>query len=327
LPTHVVDEGVQVIRAAPGRKRLEQGSLMELLVHIHAAYRQASELLSQRSFDLIHSHFIVPSGLVAYRLYCKFGLPYVLTAHGSDVPGYNGERFRLLHLLIRYQWKEIVGNAAGIVAPSIFLRDLIRQQSEAPVEVIPNGLQTDWPPREGVRVNQVLAVSRIVKRKGIQDLIRAAAQLPPDWEVVVVGDGPYLPDLVSLAEDLGVAVRFVGHVSREAARRYYQSAKIFVLPSRQENAPMVLLEAMTAGCAVVTSTAPGCAEVVGDAGYCVETSNVGQLAAVLKRLTKDPRLLSRQQHKARQRSLDFSIGNIATQYERHFSEALAARQP
>jgi hypothetical protein len=56
--------------------------------------------------------------VLAHVLRWRTGLPYVITAHGSDVPGFNPNRFKTLHKVLAPAWRRIVREAAGIVAPS-----------------------------------------------------------------------------------------------------------------------------------------------------------------------------------------------------------------
>ena len=122
-----------------------------------------------------------------------------------------------------------------------------------------------------VRRNRVLVVARMFPRKGIQHFIDAVAGVEGEWEFVIAGDGPFRDQLEAQARSVAPNVQFVGFVDRETLRSLYESSRILVFPSIQENFPMVLLEAMDAGCAIVTTNAEGCAEVVGDAGLVVPT--------------------------------------------------------
>src|SRR5690606_25637949 len=113
---------------------------------------------------------------------------------------------------------------------------------------------------------------------------------------------------------LGSPVRFIGFVSQEELRGYYQAARIFVFPSIRENFPMVLLEAMDAGCAVITTDAEGCAEVVGDAGVVVPAGNARAMAEELAVLLADEALCRRLSGLARERSLRFHWNRLSGMY-------------
>jgi glycosyltransferase involved in cell wall biosynthesis len=86
-----------------------------------------------------------------------------------------------------------------------------------------------------------------------------------------------------------VNVRFTGWLDNASPelRELYETSSVFVFPSEAENFPVVLLEAMAAGLAIVTSDATGCAEVVGDAAVLVPPRDAGAIKAALRRLFED----------------------------------------
>lgn len=284
--------GVRIVRSACIRRHRHYTTAAELATTLWPAWRRAAELIHADRPDIIHTHFILPSGLLAWALSRRFRIPYVLTAHGSDVPGYNPDRFGLLHRLLRPVWRRILRGAAAVTSPSCYLARLMRDEGcPVPVTVVPNG---HWPlQRLGEdRRNRILVVARMFPRKGVQYFIRAVSGMDSDWEMIVAGDGPYRAELEARARRAAPRVRFVGFANPETLRMLYESSSILVFPSIQENFPMVLLEAMAAGCAVVTTDAEGCAEVVGDAGIVVPRGNPMEIRGALERLLHDPALIA-----------------------------------
>jgi glycosyltransferase involved in cell wall biosynthesis len=254
--------GVRVLRVPGWRRQRHYSTALEQASYMWPMLRQGLQLTAARRHDLVHAHFVVPTGIVARRIARRQGIPYVVTAHGSDVPGYNPDRFALLHQVIGRAWRAVLADAAAVTSPSAFVRELIRRRAKAAVEVIPNPYDAAGPASLPKR-RRVLTVARLVQRKGVQHLIAALGGLEQDVECVIAGDGPLRPELEAMARRQGLAIEFTGFIGREALAELYASAAIFVLPSLQENFPMVLLEAMNAGCAVVTTDHPGCLEVVG----------------------------------------------------------------
>ena len=318
--------GVRIHRVGGIRRQRHHSTVAEQLTQLIPTYRQAMALMRARDFDLIHCHFVVPGGLLGCLVAQRTGLPYVITAHGSDVPGYNPHRFRLLHRLIRPLWVRIIGRSSALSTPSEFLKGLIAARSRHAAAVIPNPF--DPPASNGTAAGRrVLVVARMVERKGVQHLLEALADLRTDWEFWIVGDGPYLKRLKKAAGAASAKVRFLGFVPRTELAALYQSARVFVLPSLQENFPMVLLEAMAAGCAVVTTSAPGCVEVVGDAAAVVEPGNSAALRATLARLLADDAAIERMRAASRRRALEFASARVALEFETLFRSCLAGRPP
>ena len=128
-------------------------------------------------------------------------------------------------------------------------------------------------------------VGRLVPQKGADRLIRAFAALPPcpvPPQLIVIGDGPDLPDLRRLAARLGVAHRIAWPGAAEAGP-WYTRFDSLILPSRYEAMPYVLLEAEAAGLPIVATDVAGAAEVVGANGRIVANSeDPAALAAAMQ---------------------------------------------
>ena len=323
LPQQETLNGVAVHRAACVRRHSHYTTAAELLTTLLPAYRLGAEMIRRDRPDVIHTHFILPSGAVAWALSRRFRIPYVLTAHGSDVPGYNPDRFALLHNLLRPSWKRILHDAAAITSPSRFLARLMsREGCKAPVSIVPNG---HWPLRRfgEARRHRILVVARMFPRKGIQHFIDAVAGMDNGWEMVIAGDGPYRAELEARARRVAPKVRFVGFVAAESLRMLYESSSILVFPSIQENFPMVLLEAMDAGCAVVTANAEGCAEVVGSAGIVVPKGNPKGIREALERLVANRALVEELSERSVRRAASLTWTRIVPQYRAILSAAAA----
>jgi glycosyltransferase involved in cell wall biosynthesis len=275
-------------------------------------------LLTKHRYDVGHAHFILPDGLLAWQAKRYSGLPYVITAHGSDVPGYNPHRLRAAHQMVRPVWKAVVQGASRVICPSEILEQLVQAQRPAPLKtvVIPNGLQAGSYSARPLSP-RVLMVTRMLERKGVQYVLEALAGTAVAAEVNIVGDGPYLPELRRRAEALHSPARFWGWLDNRSPelRDIYQSSGIFVLPSEAENFPIVLLEAMAAGLAIVTTAGTGCAEVVGDAGILVPVRDSRAIGRALKRLVEDDTLRRRLGAAARKRIEDnFTWRAVARRY-------------
>ncbi len=148
--------------------------------------------------------------------------------------------------------------------------------------------------------------------------------LPEGWELVVAGDGPIRGELERRAR--GLPVRFLGFLSHDRLADLYRSSEIFAFPSAVENFPMVLLEAMRAGCAVITSTAEGCREVAGEAARFVDAGDGPALAAAIRELIADPRERQRLSERALRRAAGFEPARIAGRLLDAFESILGDRK-
>jgi len=299
-----VVDGVNILRQAARRKRTDICYTREMIPYLLSALPRVKRLVAERQYDINHTHFIFPDGVLAWLLYRISGLPYVITAHGSDVPGYNPDRFQFQHAMLTPLWRRVVKNAECVISPSTYLRELLEQRGAGTeLQVIPNGLNADkFDPGREKRM-RILVVTRMFERKGVQFLLQALRGRTLDCEINIVGDGPFLNTLKRMAADTPADIRFHGWLDNESGKlkELYETSQIFVFTSRRENCPVNLLEAMTAGMAIVTSQDPGSRELVGDTALCVADNQPDQLYATLKQLTRDPARCDELGRRARQR--------------------------
>jgi glycosyltransferase involved in cell wall biosynthesis len=188
--------------------------------------------------------------------------------------------------------------------------------------VIPNGFDPARLSPAKERQKRVLVVSRLFKRKGIDRVIKAFSSLATDYELHIVGDGPQLSELRSLAQGASRRIHFRGWLdnSDPQLRELYETSGIFALPSEAENFPVSLLEAMAGGLAIVTSKGTGCADVVGDSALLVPATDTQELGEALKRLIDDEQLRSHLGYSARQRlESHFAWPLVAQRYVDVFS--------
>jgi glycosyltransferase involved in cell wall biosynthesis len=172
----------------------------------------------------------------------------------------------------------------------------------APTEVVFNGVDGDWfapdagdPSRlrpAGARVVVGFA-ARMSAQKRPRDFVELAARLGaryPEVEFLAAGEGPEREEVEEFARWRGARVRFLGYVAD--MHSFYRACDIFVLPSRSEGAPTVVLEAMAMRRAVVASDVPATREIVRDGrdGFIVPIGDVEALEHRVARLIEQPAL-------------------------------------
>ncbi len=331
LPRFERLEGVNVYRVPSLRRRVSDCSVWEAASYLLGALPTLWRLLRTRRYGLNHTHFIFPDGLLAWLINRLTGLPYVITAHGTDVPGYNPHRLKATHRLLQPLWHIVVGRASRVIAPSEGLKALILAQApQAPVTVVPNGFDKNQFRTDQPRAKRVLLVTRMVERKGIQYALQALQGLSMDgYEVEIVGDGPYLSTLREIAARSRLRVTFRGWLDNTSndLRHLYETSRIFVLPSEAENFPVCLLEAMASGLAIITTQGTGCVEVVGDAALTVPVKNAQAIRTALTTLIQDEGQRTQLGQAARRRlEAQFHWPVVADRYVEVYSEALKERK-
>ncbi len=299
-------------------------STPEMVSYALSAIPFVLRLIKSKHYDINHTHFIFPDGLVSYLMKKITRLPYIITAHGSDVPGYNPDRFRIEHKILSPLWKKIVKDADQLVCLSETLKSLVNEHySGDNVSVIPNAIDLDRFEPVKKKHKKILIVSRMFERKGIQHFLKALDGLENNHDINIVGDGPYLQTLKQMVDGQSKKIKFWGwldHTSSEL-RDLYQTSSVFVFPSESENFPIVLLEAMAAGLAIITTKNTGCEEVVGDSALLVESRNPIAISGALTMLIDNPGLCRELGKAARSRvENNFNWTAVAGQYTKLYKK-------
>ena len=154
-------------------------------------------------------------------------------------------------------------------------------------------------------------VARLVPEKGVDLLLRAAAQLDSDWCVRIVGGGPLRADLDALSGDLGIAERvtFLDQIPSTQMPDQYHQLDALAVPSltlpnwKEQFGPRATVEAMASGVPVVGSDSGAIPDVIADAGLIVPEGDIEALAAALRRLRDETGLREELARRGRDRVL------------------------
>lgn len=179
-----------------------------------------------------------------------------------------------------------------------------RGLADRPIYCVPNPLsipiaQSRPVTRDPIdRPVTIGALGRMVRTKGFHVLLRAASLLEEHgvpFRLVLGGDGPELPSLQHLSNELGLMGRvdFPGWITDR--EKFFDQIDMFCLSSFRETFGLVVTEAMARGCPVIVSDAEGPSSIIdnGVNGLVVEKGAVNTLAAALYRLIKDPLLAAK----------------------------------
>lgn len=296
---HQEKNGRVTVYRIPGlRRRQDRSNPLEQVLFIISASFWTLRRIQRLKPDATLAFFGVPSGAVAWLIRRLYGIPYIISLRGGDVPGFRPYDFRVYHRLIapflRIFWKD----AAAIVANSRGLRELATAfDPRFEIPIVPNGIDLDLyqPSVRDWSFPRLLSAGRIVHQKGLDLAMRALGELKHlPWEWQIAGDGPQLESLQAMAKEFGIddRIHFLGWQSREGLLGSYRQANIFVFPSRHEGMPNALLEAMGSGLPVIASRIAGNEELVveGETGYLVCSEDVEALRLALQKLLSNSAL-------------------------------------
>ena len=245
-----------------------------------------SRLIRRRNPDVVLS-FSEASNVLAVTA-CKLTRTRCIVSNRQS-PGFvmSAKRRWRLPVAIAYR------NADSVVAQTKAAAEWMNEKFGLRCDVIPNALRELAPP-VAPRKKTIVCVGRLDEHKGHDTLIRAfdiIRKTHREWRLVIVGDGSMRKSLEALCIELNIRgfVDFPGVSSIVEA--WMESAGIFVLPSRFEGFPNVLIEAMAMGAAVISADCPhGPSEIIADNqdGRLVPVGDVEQLAASIADLIESP---------------------------------------
>jgi glycosyltransferase involved in cell wall biosynthesis len=269
LPREAVVNGVTVLRPPSFRRREDTCSVPEMALYLLTAFFPAWNLCRNWKPDVIHAHFVVPTGALAFALHQLTGIPYVLTAHLGDVPGGVPEQtdslFRVLGPFIQPIWNK----AAAVTAVSGFVAGLAAKNCGVRAKVILNGVPMIPPPAtlQAGRPPRIVMLGRLSVQKNPLLAIQAlelVRDLP--WHFEVIGEGPLSEAMRNLVRSCALEdrVTFSGWLAGEEVSKRLGMADVLLMTSTSEGLPMAGIEALRHGLAIVGSRIGGLSDVIDD---------------------------------------------------------------
>jgi glycosyltransferase involved in cell wall biosynthesis len=287
----------------------------------------------QHQIQLVHAH-LPWAGFLARLLHRKTGVSLVYTEHNIQ------QRY---HWITRTLNRVTFGWQSSVVAVSDEVARSIHATigPNVPVYTILNGVNTktyqaDAGDRMRVRreldikENEVLigivAVFRFQKRlKEWIDVFKTAHANYPNLRGIIIGDGPLKAEILAHLEETGMQdlIRMPGLVT--PVKPYLSAMDLFMMTSSFEGLPIALLEAMSMGCAVVSTNAGGIRQVIrnGEDGITVDVEAYAKLGTILPDLLSEPKNWVHFRNKARQRVEEaFSLKKMVRETEELYLELL-----
>ncbi len=283
---------------------MRSGAAAVTPLYLGAMALAARRLITRRSFDLVHAHWIVPNGIGALLL--DDSVPLAIGLHGSDV-------FMAEKSWMRRWSAAALGRARLLTgcSPELVSRVCALGFADERSHVIPYGVDVDtfapgedasgWRRKLGIPddATLVLTVGRMVSKKGFDVLVDALPRVlegAPPVHVVFAGDGDRREEWRDATRGHGDRVHFPGAVLRDTLPDLYRAADLFVLPAVHDRAgnvdglPNVILEAMASGLPVIASGISGIPLAIenGRQGLLVAERHVEDLEDSLLRLATDP---------------------------------------
>jgi glycosyltransferase involved in cell wall biosynthesis len=259
----------------------------------------------------VHAHFAGLAGRTALWINKFFGIPFSFTAHANDI--FASQEFEI-------SLEKLIAAASTVIAVSDYASNFLKgrfSQSAGNIHRVYNGLDLSKFQCASFSnaVPTIVAIGRLIDKKGFADLVRACELLKKrghDFRCEIIGEGPLRSELnAQVAErELKSHVNLSGPKPQKEIVERLASARVLVLPSvvdpdgARDNLPTVIMEAMAAGLPVVSTFVGGIPEMVvpDETGFLVQPGDVTALAAAIERVIVDPALAKRFGEAGRERA-------------------------
>ena len=328
LPREDVDDGVRVQRLLSLRREAFRADIMAMVGYVLSGFVAGFRLIKSWQPDVIHVHFAVPAGALAWALSKLTGVPYVMTIHLGDVPGGAPEKtggwFKWIMPFTHPIWR----NAKKVVAVSEFTRQLALKHYQREILVIPNGVDIEQLRPASIQVQsppRIVFAGRLMKQKNPIQIVNTLAELKDlPWKCVLLGDGPLMPDVKQAILVHGLQERFTlsGWVTPEDVLDWFDKSDILFMPSLSEGLPVVGVQALAKGLAFVVSEIGGFVDLVDNEknGFMVDIDYSTGFGSVLRHLLSSPDELLQFKEASLRKASGFDLQHVVDSYHDLFLE-------
>jgi len=327
-------DNIRIYKVGIHKKDLHFWRRTEVLEWLLKARRRYRQLITANRYDLVHSFFGFPTGLLPWRTAGR--LPYIVSLRGSDVPGEHARLKFEYKILGPVLFKPIWENASALVACSEGLRKrALKFLPTVQIEVIPNGVDlTRFVPsqqRPPLETLKLLTVGRLSVTKRFEVLIGAVELLHRagrNVQLRIVGGGQLQQPLRQLIrrKALQQVVELTGRVEPEAMPELYRSHHIFVSATMQEGMSNAMLEAMASGLPIITTRCEGTDELIQGNGLVLDKAQPQTFAEAIQAVADDEKAYNQMSLLGRKRAELFDWNHIARRYIDCYQRILSAKR-
>ncbi len=341
LPRHSVENGVSVYRVPVFfRSRQAAANIPSMLAYLPSGYRTGRRLVCDHSYDVINTHFVVPTGPLGNWLSRKHAIPNVLSVHGGDLYDPSKWTSPHRHVFLRSAVRRLLRKADAVVGQS---RNTLKNvydyyDKDLECECIPLGILR---PDSQIRASRsdygipetdcvLVTVGRLVSRKAVDQLIRILGRIRNTGvHLIIIGSGPQEDSLRKMAQELGVSERvyFLGQVNEQTKFEVLRMADIYVSTSQHEGFGIVYLEAMASELPVVCYDYGGQTDFLKSdvSGYVVKLNDTDAFQQSCEHLIDDPELRKEFTDRNLKEVKGFYIDRCADRYLQLFEQVIGRR--
>lgn len=297
LEKYEIINGVNVYRIpVAGKRKQANAGMISLLTFPICAYKMANKLCKENKYEIINTHFAVPTGPLGVWIGKRFKIKNVLSIHGGDIydptKKFSPHKWWIFRKCVSW----VLNNSDVVVAQSSNTRDNTLKYYKYKgkgIKIIPlpyEKVKYSSVCREELKMKSsekyAISVGRLVRRKGYEFLLDIVSKMP-ELNLIIVGDGPEKLNLEEKIKSLNIGdrVKLAGNISEEKKFQYLENSDVYILSSLHEGFGIVLQEAMQAGLPIVSTNYGGQVDLVkeGINGSLIKYGDIdGAVSAVSK---------------------------------------------
>lgn len=330
--------GVNIIRVPVlFRKKMEVANIVSMLSYFPSSVFKSIYSLKRGMFDIINTHFAIPSGPAGFCLSRVFKLPNVLSIHGGDIFDPSKRLSPHKTPILSHTVSAMLNTADSVVAQSRNTRESAYKyyRPNADIDIIPLCIKkpvfTKKTRRElGFRDDEIIfsSVGRLIARKNIGDMLKVLSGFKEkfDFKLLIMGDGPENLHIENTIKQYGLetSVLMMGNVTDEKKYQLLDISDIYLSTSLHEGFGLVFLEAMECGLPVVCYNRGGQNDFLrdGETGFLVELGDTNLYAGRVKQLVADLELRRGITQNNRKLVQSYYANVCAESYISHFEKVI-----
>lgn len=288
------------------------------------------KLMMLEKYDVIHSHFIIPSGIIGSVLSFIFFVPHIVTVYEADILNPKKGCRMPYNFCLRWLITFLFKFSSCVVTISHHIQKEVIDfyyKNIRKLEVIHLGinLQENLIISERQKYNLdekdfvITTIGRLVERKGIKFLVKAVSEIKDNnVKLIIIGEGPQKVEIQNFISQhkLSDRVMILGRVSEKEKKEILSLSDIFVLPSLHEGFGLVILEAMEYGLPVITTNHGGQTEIIEDQtnGFLIPVGNWTELKEKILLLRQNKNLWHQIYYNNKSKVKSFSVKDEADKY-------------
>jgi len=336
LPYYEINNNVEIHRVPVlMRNKQDTASLPSMISFVPSCISKARDLLKNYKFDVINTHFAIPSGPAGQFISNKSGIPNVLSIYGGDV--YDPTKFLSPHKTIglKQTVRKMLNTADRVISDSSDIERYAREYYgiKREIEVIPPGVRPykgSMKKREelGLPKDKLIlsTLGRLVTRKNNEELLDIFGKVQRDYacHLLIMGEGPDKANLEKKIDDLRLnnCVTLTGRVGEEKFQ-FLSVSDAYVSTAVHEGFGLVFLEAMESGLPIISYNNGGQVDFLkdGKTGFLINLGDKERFCHHLSELLGSPEMRKEMSNRNKNYVKEFYTRNGAEKHLSVFKEA------